>query len=255
MQEKGRAILDQVEAEGRVAVLMIGRPYHLDPGLNHAILEEFQILGYPVLSIRSIPKDEEYLGEYFAEDLSKEGIITTPLEIGDVWPENYSSTRPEGVGGQVRRPPPQRGGAGSVVLQVRARRAHLRHHRQHHQHRADAVFGAARHRRQQAGRLDQDPGEDLRPQPGAARGAAGGRDARKSRQLLHRIDRKRLELLGLKEGPAGRAVAEGSVRRTADRTADREGPRLRGGPRRQTEQERAAEAAEEMKKPASSAWE
>jgi activator of 2-hydroxyglutaryl-CoA dehydratase/predicted nucleotide-binding protein (sugar kinase/HSP70/actin superfamily) len=90
MQAKGRAILDQVEAESRVAVLMIGRPYHLDPGLNHAILEEFQILGYPVLSIRSIPKDEQYLARFFAEDLKK-GRITTPLEIGDVWPENYST--------------------------------------------------------------------------------------------------------------------------------------------------------------------
>src|SRR6185369_15383289 len=90
MQAKGRAILDQVEAESRVAVLLIGRPYHLDPGLNHSILEEFQILGYPVLSIRSIPKDEAYLGKYFAEDLKK-GIIKSPLEISDVWPENYSS--------------------------------------------------------------------------------------------------------------------------------------------------------------------
>jgi activator of 2-hydroxyglutaryl-CoA dehydratase/predicted nucleotide-binding protein (sugar kinase/HSP70/actin superfamily) len=90
MQAKGRLILDQVEAESRVAVMMIGRPYHLDPGLNHAILEEFQLLGYPVLSIRSIPKDDEYLGKYFADDL-KRGIIQSPLEISDVWPENYSS--------------------------------------------------------------------------------------------------------------------------------------------------------------------
>jgi activator of 2-hydroxyglutaryl-CoA dehydratase/predicted nucleotide-binding protein (sugar kinase/HSP70/actin superfamily) len=90
MEKRGRAILDQVEAESRVAVLMLGRPYHLDPGLNHAVLEEFQILGYPVLSIRSIPKDEEYLARFFAEDLKK-GRIQSPLEIGDVWPENYSS--------------------------------------------------------------------------------------------------------------------------------------------------------------------
>jgi len=90
IQAKGRVILDQVEAESRVAVLMIGRPYHLDPGLNHGVLEEFQILGYPVLSIRSIPKDEQYLARFFAEDL-KSGRITTPLEIGDVWPENYST--------------------------------------------------------------------------------------------------------------------------------------------------------------------
>jgi predicted nucleotide-binding protein (sugar kinase/HSP70/actin superfamily) len=90
MQAKGRAILDQVEAESRVAVLLLGRPYHLDPGLNHSVLEEFQVLGYPVLSIRSIPKDETYLARFFAEDLKK-GRLRTPLEIGDVWPENYSS--------------------------------------------------------------------------------------------------------------------------------------------------------------------
>ena len=49
-QDKGRAILETVEAEDRVAILMIGRPYHSDPGLNHGIPEEFQVLGYPILS-------------------------------------------------------------------------------------------------------------------------------------------------------------------------------------------------------------
>jgi len=96
MQAKGRAVLDAVEKEDRIALLMIGRPYHLDPGLNHAIPEEFQVLGYPVLSIRSIPKDEEYLARYFRDDLAS-GRITTPLEIGDVWPENYSSNSAQKV--------------------------------------------------------------------------------------------------------------------------------------------------------------
>jgi predicted CoA-substrate-specific enzyme activase len=90
VQERGRAILEQVEKEDRIAILMIGRPYHLDPGLNHAIPEEFQILGYPILTIRSIPKDEQWLAKYFADDL-KTGRIKTPLEINDVWPENYST--------------------------------------------------------------------------------------------------------------------------------------------------------------------
>jgi activator of 2-hydroxyglutaryl-CoA dehydratase/predicted nucleotide-binding protein (sugar kinase/HSP70/actin superfamily) len=98
MEAKGRAILDQVEKEDRIAILMLGRPYHLDPGLNHSIPEEFQVLGYPVLSIRSIPKDEQYLAKYFADDL-KSGRITTPLEIGDVWPENYSSNSAQKVWG------------------------------------------------------------------------------------------------------------------------------------------------------------
>jgi activator of 2-hydroxyglutaryl-CoA dehydratase/predicted nucleotide-binding protein (sugar kinase/HSP70/actin superfamily) len=90
MQKKGREILDEVTAENRVALLMIGRPYHSDPGQNHGVLEEFQALGYPILSMRSIPKDPEYLRPLFADDLAK-GLIETPLEVTDVWPENYSA--------------------------------------------------------------------------------------------------------------------------------------------------------------------
>jgi activator of 2-hydroxyglutaryl-CoA dehydratase/predicted nucleotide-binding protein (sugar kinase/HSP70/actin superfamily) len=90
MQKRGKAILEQVEKEDRIAILVIGRPYHLDPGLNHGIPEEFQILGYPILSIRSIPKDPEWLAKYFAADL-REGRVKSPLEITDVWPENYST--------------------------------------------------------------------------------------------------------------------------------------------------------------------
>jgi hypothetical protein len=73
-----------------VALLMIGRPYHNDPGLNHSVLEEFQALGYPILSMRSLPRDLETLKPLFAEDLAK-GIIESPLDVSDVWPENYST--------------------------------------------------------------------------------------------------------------------------------------------------------------------
>ncbi|HEY0635185.1 MAG TPA: hypothetical protein VGE00_07380, partial [Gammaproteobacteria bacterium] len=72
-----------------VVLLLIGRPYHNDPGLNHEILEEFQTLGYPVLSIRSIPKDPDYLQRFFADDLAA-GTIADVFDIRDVWPENYS---------------------------------------------------------------------------------------------------------------------------------------------------------------------
>ena len=90
LQHKGRAILEQVEHENRVAILMIGRPYHSDPGLHHGIPEEFSVLGYPILSIRSIPKDPAWLRRFFQEDLDK-GLIASPLDINDVWPENYSA--------------------------------------------------------------------------------------------------------------------------------------------------------------------
>ncbi len=89
MEERGKQILDEVESEDRIALLMVGRPYHNDPGLNHDVLEEFQALGYPILSMRSIPKDRGYLEKFFAEDLRKKHI-ESPLDINDVWPENYS---------------------------------------------------------------------------------------------------------------------------------------------------------------------
>ena len=98
--EKGRAILETVEAEDRVAILLLGRPYHSDPGLNHGIPEEFQVLGYPILSVRSIPKDRAYLDRYFKEDLES-GAMKTPLELNHVWPENYSVNSAQKVWGGV----------------------------------------------------------------------------------------------------------------------------------------------------------
>jgi activator of 2-hydroxyglutaryl-CoA dehydratase/predicted nucleotide-binding protein (sugar kinase/HSP70/actin superfamily) len=94
LQEKGRAILETVEAENRVAILMVGRPYHSDPGLNHGIPEEFQVLGYPVLSVRSIPRDLAYLSRYFKEEVARG---QHPLNINDVWPENYSANSAQKV--------------------------------------------------------------------------------------------------------------------------------------------------------------
>ncbi len=90
IQAKGKAILDQVEYDNKIAILVVGRPYHLDPGLHHGIPDEFQVLGYPILSIRSIPKDPEWLGRFY-----KEGEDV--LSICDVWPENYSANSAQKV--------------------------------------------------------------------------------------------------------------------------------------------------------------
>jgi predicted CoA-substrate-specific enzyme activase len=98
LQEKGRAILETVESEDRIAILVLNRPYHSDPGLNHGIPEEFQVLGYPILSIRSIPRERAYLDRYFKEELDK-GVIKTPLELNHVWPENYSANSAQKVWG------------------------------------------------------------------------------------------------------------------------------------------------------------
>ena len=94
LMDKGRAILETVESENRIAILTVGRPYHSDPGLNHGIPEEFQVLGYPVLSVRSLPRDTEYLSRYFKEEIARG---QHPLDINDVWPENYSANSAQKV--------------------------------------------------------------------------------------------------------------------------------------------------------------
>ena len=90
IQSKGKAILEQVEYDDKVAILVLGRPYHNDPGLHHGIPDEFQVLGYPILSIRSIPKDPAWLQRFYGEG---EDV----LSVNDVWPENYSANSAQKV--------------------------------------------------------------------------------------------------------------------------------------------------------------
>ena len=96
LQEKGKVILEQAEEENRMCILLLGRPYHLDPGMNHDITEEFQALGYPILSMRSLPRDPDWLKRIFGKDIQS-GVIDSALEITDVWPENYSSNSAQKV--------------------------------------------------------------------------------------------------------------------------------------------------------------
>ena len=90
LERRGLEILQRLEEEAKVGVLLLARPYHLDPGLNHGVLDEFQALGYPILSIRSIPKDPKWLARFFKDDLER-GFVSSPLDVSDVWPENYSA--------------------------------------------------------------------------------------------------------------------------------------------------------------------
>jgi len=84
IRKRAREVLDMLERETRLGVVMLGRPYHHDPGLNHGILEEFQKLGYPVFSQSTLPLDEDLLERLFGEEV-RAGIISHPLDISDVW--------------------------------------------------------------------------------------------------------------------------------------------------------------------------
>jgi predicted CoA-substrate-specific enzyme activase len=88
---QARQTLDQLEREDRIGIVMLGRVYHHDPGLNHEIMEEFQKLGYPVFSQSTLPLDDDVLERLFGEDV-RAGVITHPLDISDVWKNRYSTS-------------------------------------------------------------------------------------------------------------------------------------------------------------------
>jgi len=89
IRRRARQVLDQLEREDRIGIVMLGRPYHHDPGLNHEILDEFQKLGYPIFSQNTLPLDEDLLERLFGEEV-RAGIISSPLDITDAWKNSYS---------------------------------------------------------------------------------------------------------------------------------------------------------------------
>jgi predicted CoA-substrate-specific enzyme activase len=89
IRKRAREVIDQLEREDRIGIVMLGRPYHHDPGLNHEILDEFQKLGYPIFSQNTLPIDEDMLERLFGEEV-RAGVVSSPLDISDAWKNSYS---------------------------------------------------------------------------------------------------------------------------------------------------------------------
>jgi len=87
---RAQQVLQQLEEEQKVGIVMLGRPYHNDPGINHDIFTEFQKLGYPILTQDTLPMDEATLNKLFGEEVEA-GIILHPLDISDVWKNSLNT--------------------------------------------------------------------------------------------------------------------------------------------------------------------
>jgi activator of 2-hydroxyglutaryl-CoA dehydratase/predicted nucleotide-binding protein (sugar kinase/HSP70/actin superfamily) len=89
LREAGRRVLNDLIEQDRMGIVMLGHPYHHDPGLNHGILEEFQMRGFPILCIESLPVDREFLAPLFpGYDADKEKLAA--FDIQDVWRRNFN---------------------------------------------------------------------------------------------------------------------------------------------------------------------
>lgn len=81
---KGRQLLDELVSSNKLGIVVLGKTYHNDPGINHGIFQEFQNLNYPILTQNSLPVDEDILMDLFEEEI-KAGVISSPYDISDAW--------------------------------------------------------------------------------------------------------------------------------------------------------------------------
>ena len=91
---RGREVLEQCAATDSPCLLVVARPYHMDPGIGHEIEVDLQAYGYPVLWTQYFPTDPDLVEWIFAADL-KAGRIRSPFDISDVWPSSYSANTNE----------------------------------------------------------------------------------------------------------------------------------------------------------------
>jgi predicted CoA-substrate-specific enzyme activase len=91
LRKRAREVLDTLERENRIGIVMLGRPYHHDPGVNHEVMDEFQKLGYPIFSQSTLPLDDDLLDRLFGDEV-RAGVISHPTDISDVWKNAYSAS-------------------------------------------------------------------------------------------------------------------------------------------------------------------
>lgn len=88
MENRGREVINQVINDDSMAILVLGHPYHHDPGLNHGIPEEFRKRGFPIMCIESLPRDEEFLRPLFP--MKGKWDLSKALEINGIWDRNFN---------------------------------------------------------------------------------------------------------------------------------------------------------------------
>ncbi len=88
LRDHGAQAINTLIETDRIGVVVIGHPYHHDPGLNHGIPAEFRKHGFPVFCIEALPTSDEFLKNLFGNDADSE--IPPEYDIKDVWIRNFN---------------------------------------------------------------------------------------------------------------------------------------------------------------------
>lgn len=98
LRARSREVLARCRRENRACILVLARPYHMDPGIGHEIENDLQNRGYPILWAQYLPTDPDLLDWLFGEEV-RAGLIKSPFDISDVWPSSYSANTNEIIWG------------------------------------------------------------------------------------------------------------------------------------------------------------
>jgi len=90
LRRPARCEIERLVRDRRVGIVVLGRPYHDDPGLNHRIFQDLNRLGYPIFSISSLPRDAGFLESLFGDEIDR-GLIADPFDLRDVWRHSFSA--------------------------------------------------------------------------------------------------------------------------------------------------------------------
>lgn len=94
MRARAREVLRGCARQDRPCLMVLARPYHMDPGIGHEIEVELQAYGYPVLWAQNFPIDPDLMEWMFGDEV-RERTIKSPFDISDVWPSSYSANTNE----------------------------------------------------------------------------------------------------------------------------------------------------------------
>ena len=94
LRTAAREIVESCVRNDRPCILILARPYHMDPGIGHEIEVDLQAYGYPILWGQYLPLDPDLMDWLFGEDVGN-GSIKSPFDISDVWPSSYSGNTNE----------------------------------------------------------------------------------------------------------------------------------------------------------------
>jgi len=88
LRQRAEQVLLNIEESGAIGIVLLGRPYHNDPGIHHGILDELNKRGYPIFTIESLPRSGKIVRRIFAQELVQKKMHQ--LDIRDTWLKCYS---------------------------------------------------------------------------------------------------------------------------------------------------------------------